>query len=172
MAHIGLEIAGDLTRFTVLDPAGRVLEDAVVATTEADFRRRFAALSPSSIAAQFDSAHAALFTLLSAMGHKLFFSGPLPHHLVPLFEQEGRRLGAVLPPFVLRQNSDRVGFAVILEPGAAWYAIGPMPPGTSFDHDDFHGFAPGAPLGSAEQAAHLHILLSTPEQPLERTAAA
>ena len=81
MLFIGLSLGGEVTRFTLLDAAGDILEEGVVRSMEAAFRQRFASLPPSLISVQYDGRFAPLLTILSELGHSVLLSGPVPEYI-------------------------------------------------------------------------------------------
>ena len=174
MLFIGLSLGGEVSRFTLLDAAGDVVEEGVVRSTEADLRQRFEALPPSLICVQYDARYASLLALLSDFGHSLLLSGPVPDAMRPAllpaverFAEQGRKHGAAPRSVVLRKAGDGVGLSFWVDldadPGSTVYFIGPLPAGTNLGAAELDAFEAAAEVASMDQARRLHALWSMGE---------
>jgi hypothetical protein len=169
MHFIGLNLGGELNRMTVLDAAGFLVYEEVLPNTEAGLSQRLASLPSALIAAEYRASQARLFASLSAMGHLIVLSGPLPDMLVPALMPRVPRCGS--PTVVLRKTGPGLGLAFAIAATAAnrgskaWYFIGPVPQGTDWETVQLARFEGAGEISALDQARWLHALWAAGELP-------
>ncbi len=157
MLTIGLVLGGEYSRYCALDADGRVVEEGQAPGAEAGFRRRFASMPPSIFAVEYNPAGRRLYAALTGQGQTVYFSGPAPEWMKPVFAADARAIARQNggPAFVVTRYAadDGTGLRLTLSIDAAgdvtgaWYFIGPVGEGVDC------AALPAGPLADANGSA-------------------
>ena len=123
MNTIGLDVGDGFSRYAMLNPAGRMVEEGSVRTSRGGFRKKFAALPPSLVVLRPEASSEWMIELLTSLDHQVLAMGQIPEArgltMAPLVEElawQSLRLrvpgpgGGSRETIVVRENATRLTF--------------------------------------------------------------